>query len=303
MKPRRRRAPVSLPVGALMAQVLIVVAVVLVVGVFQQQGLVSEKAEEVSGRQAELDRLEASLDQRRSSLDQREGALKDRDQALSEDQAALEKDRSALSEAGEALKAREQVLNDGRAALETAQTELAAERQALEQTKADYDVRLQDYAALQKALDDALHARARGAARMKAALETAGLNAFVGESGEVSVTLDALFTERSASLSKGGERLLDGLLPIWYGAASEESVAALSVEVETAQDTPQAMDLAVRRAGAILAYARACDALGEAGRSAMAAMGLSGARVAVGEPRAVFRIYLNNDALRAARAG
>ena len=303
MKPRRRRAPGSLPVGALMAQVLIVVALVLAVGVFQQQARNNDKAEEVSSRQAELDRLEASLDQRRSSLDQREGALKDRDQALSADQAALEMDRAALSEADDRLKAREQALEDGHAALEAAQANLATQRQALEQSKADYDVRLQDYAALQKAVSDALGARARIAANIKAALEAAGLNAFIGENGEVSVTLDALFNESSASLTKGGERLLDGFLPIWYGTASGESVAALSVEVEAAQHTPQAMDLASRRADAILAYARACDALGEAGRAAMAATGLSGARMASGEPRVVFRVYLNNDALRAARAG
>ncbi len=303
MKPRRRRAPGSLPVGALMAQVLVVVALVLAIGVYQQQALISEKAEEVSGRQAELDRLEASLDQRRSSLDQREGTLVDQGQALSADKAALEKDRAALSEADEGLKVREQALEDGRAALETAQADLAAQQQALEQSKADYDVRLQDYAALQKAVGDALGARARVAASMKVALEAAGLDTFVGENGEASVALDALFNESSASLSKSGERLLDGLLPIWYGATSEESIAALSIEVEAAQGTPQAMDLAARQAGAILAYARVCDALGEAGRGAMAATGLSGARAVSVESRVVFRVYLNNDALRAARAG
>jgi len=302
MKPRRKRAG-SLPVGALMAQVLVVVAVVLVVGAFQQQAMNDERAADVSSRQAELDRLEASLDQRRSSLDERERALDDRDQALSEDLAALERERAALSEADERLKVREQALADGRAALEAAQADLIAERQALDESKADYDARLEDYAALQKAVDDALGARARVASRLNAALSSAQVQAFAGEGGEVSVALDALYTQNSASLSKSGERLLDSLLPLWYGAAAEECVAALSVEVETAQDTPQAMDLAARRASAIIAYARKCDALGEAGRSAMAARGFSGARVASGEPRVVLKVYLNDEALRAARAG
>ena len=303
MKSRRKRAPGSLPVGALMAQVLVVVAVVLVVVVFQQQALNDERAAEVSSRQAELDRLEASLDQRRSSLDARERALNDRDQALSSEQAALERERVALSDADERLTARERALEDERAALEADKAELDAERRAFDERKADYDASLDDYAALQKAVDDALGARGRIAARIKAALSAAQVQAFVGESGEVSVAPGALFNQNSASLSKNGERMLDILLPIWYGATSEESVSALSVEVESAQATPQAMDLATRRASAILAYARTCDALGEAGRSAVAARGLSGARAASGEPRVVFRVYLNNDALRSARAG
>ena len=310
MRPGRRRARGSLPVGALLAQVLIVVAVVLVIGVFQQQTANDEKSREVSDRQTALDLREAELDQRRSALDQREDALDDRQTALTTGQAALEGDRAALDAADAALKTREQALADGtrslsedQAALQKAEAEFEARQKAFELKQADYDVRLGDYAALQQAVDDALRARTRVASRLKASFESAGVEADVDAEGSASVALDHLFAGSSASLTKGGMRLLDELLPLWYGASAGESVSALSVEVGAGASSSQALDLAGRRALAILSYARDCEALGETGRAAVQAAGLSGARAAQGELQAVFRFFLNNDALRAARAG
>jgi len=311
MKPRRRPGTVPLPVGALMALVLLVIAVVLVFGAFQQQSLNERKSADVLSRDKTLDQREAELDQRRSALNQRDDAIAEQETALSNQQQTLEKQKGDLDEDDAALKAREQTLVEGvqalaqdQAALTQAQKGLAAREKALTGKQADYDARLQDYVSLQQAVDDALDARSRIALALTAAFKAAGVSAAVDEEGGASVDLSALFDGSSAALTTDGKLVLDAMLPVWYQALSGETYAALSVEVTAPEGDSQALDLAARRAMAILEYAEDAQALGDDGRRAILLTGLSGARPdATGAPRAVFRFFLNNDALRAARAG
>ncbi len=311
MKPKRRPGTVPLPVGALMALVLLVIAVVLVFGAFQQQSVNERKSVDVLNRDKALDQREAELDQRRSALNQRDDAIAKQESSLSDRQQALEKQKGDLDEDDAALKAREQTLAEGvqalakdQAALTQAQIDLAAREKALVGKQADYDTRLQDYVSLQQAVDDALGARSRIASTLTAAFKAAGTSAVVDEEGGASVELSMLFDGSSAALTKDGKLLLDAMLPVWYQALSGETYAALSVEVTAPEGDSQALDLAARRAMAILEYAEDAQALGEDGRRAILCTGLSGARPdATGASRAVFRFFLNNDALRVARAG
>ncbi len=309
MRQGRRRAPKSLPLGALMAQVIVVVAVVLVFGVYQQQRENARKAEEFSSMQTQLNRLEAQLDQRRSALDGREetleageAALVDGQKALETDQRRLADDQSALESGQEALSEGQQALDEARKALETAQADLETREQRLEAQQSNFDARLQDYEELQKAVDDALGARGRIAAALRAAFQTAGVSAAVDSEGGVTVGADALFEDAAAALAEEGEALMDRLLPAWYGVLQGESVSAISVEAYAPSGDSQAQDLAGRRARAILEYFGQTSALDEAARAAIAAEGLSGVRFGQGS-RIVLRFYLNSNALRAARAG
>jgi len=310
MKPRRRPVAIGLPVGALMALTVLVVAVVLVFGAFQQQSANERKSAEVLDRDKQLDQREASLDQRRSELNRREDALESQELALSDAQAAIERRQAQLDMDDAALKTREQALENGvqaleadQAALTEAQNDLASREQALRNAQAETDAKLNEYAELQKAVDDALGARSRIASRLSEALKAAGLAAAVDGDGGVSLEMGDLFNDSSAIFTRAGQQGLDAFLPVWYGALSDEGLAALSVEAIAPLDDPEARKLAARRAMAILEYASEAPALADAGRAAFAGMGLAGARPgAEGESRAVFRFYLSSDALRKARA-
>ena len=311
MKPRGRRAATGLPVSAMMALVLLVVAVVLVYGAFEQQSVNERKSADAVTRGKTLDQREAELDQRRSALDQRDTSLADQEAALSTAQTALAAQKAQIDADGADLTAREQALASGaqslandRAALTQAQNDLAAREQNLKNKQEDYDARLEDYVALQQAVDHSLDARSRIAASLTAALQVAGISAAVDDEGGVSVEMRALFSGSSAALTESGEQALDTLLPVWYNTISGEAIAALSVEVLEPTGDEQTMNLAARRALAILEYAQDATALDDAGRTVIRDKGLSGVRTdANGESRAVFRFYPNNDALRAARAG
>lgn len=310
MKPGRRRAP-NLPIGMLMAEVILVVAVVLVFGAYRQNAENGRNAVEVANRQTELDQAEAALTQRRSSLDQREDALSKQAQALSADQKALEDDKAKLTEADAALTAREQALTNGvqaladdRAALTAAKADLESREKAFSDRQADYDARLSDYAELQRVVDDALNARGRIASALKSAIAAAGVAASVDEDGAVSIPAESLFTGSSASLSIHGKERLDALLPVWYAALKGESLSTLSVEVTADMDDAGGQNLSARRALAILTYALETTALDQQARAMLLQKGLTGARAnAGGESTVVFKFTLNNDALRSARAG
>jgi hypothetical protein len=103
----------------------------------------------VSSRQAELDRLEASLDQRRSSLEERERAPRRPDQRCPSPVGPRKGAAPRLSEADEPSGAGAGARDGARRWKRAA--DLIAERQALDESNADYDARLEDYAALQKA--------------------------------------------------------------------------------------------------------------------------------------------------------
>ena len=308
MKPGRRRIA-NLPFGMLMAEVILVVAVVLVFGAYRQNAENDRSAAEVTSRQTALDQAQAALDQRRSSLDQREDALNDQAQTISGDQKALEADRAKLNEQDAALSAREQALEGGvqaladdRAALETAKADLENREQTLKDRQADYDARLSDYSSLRQAVDDALNARVASA--LKSAFGAAGVSASVDAAGAASIPAESLFTGDSSSLSSSGKAILDALLPVWYAVLKGESLSTLSVEVALDSDDAGAWNLSSRRALAILQYALETTALDEKARAALYEKGLSGARVSKGfESIAVFRFTLNNDALSSARAG
>jgi hypothetical protein len=218
--------------------------------------------------------------------------------------AKLTEDDAALSSREQALTEGKQALADERAALDAADADLKAREQALKDKQADYDAKLSDYASLQQAVDEALNARGRIATAMKAAFAVAGVSVAVDGDGAASVPVVGLFTGNSTALSKDGKALLDRLIPAWYGALKGENAAALSVEVSAASDDSEALGIAARRSLAILEYARQIPSLGADARAALLTTGLSGARAASdGDARAVFRFYLNNDALKTARAG
>jgi hypothetical protein len=310
MKPRRRPGAASLPVGAMMALTVLVIAVVLVFGAFQQESVNEQKNAEVAGRDKLLDQREASLDQRRSELDRRDDETQSQELALRDAQQALEARRSELDGQDAALKAREQALETGvqalgdkQAALDQAETDLASREQALKNAQAETDAKLSDYAELQSAVDGALGARARIASRLGEALKTAGLSAAVDADGGASLGLDSLFNESSAILTKAGQQALDAFLPVWCGALSGESLSALSVEAFAPADDAEARDLAARRAAAIVKYASDAPSLGDTVRSAFRSMALSGVRSGAEGNLAVFKFYLSSDALRKARAG
>ncbi len=310
MKPRRRRLTVSLPVSAMMALTVLVVAVVLVFGAFQQQSVNEQLGAEVAGRDKLLDQREASLDQRRSELDRRDDAVESQELAISNQQKALDARQARLDGQDASLKAREQTLESGvqalqkeQAALQQAETDLASREQLFRNAQAETDAFLSDYAELQKAVDAALDARSRIASKISLALRAAGLSATADGDGGVSLGLDSLFNESSAILTKSGQQALDAFLPVWYGAISGESLAVISVEAQTSLEDDEAGDLAARRAAAIVNYASNAPALDAAVRNAFRSTALSGARPGGEENLAVFRFYLNSDALRKARAG
>lgn len=311
MKPRRRRAAGGLPASALMALVVLVVAVVMVFGAYQQQAANEQKDAEAVERDKLLDQREASLDQRRSELNRRDDAIESQQTALGDAQQALDARQAQLDGQDASLKAREQALKsdlqalkDDQAALLEAENELASREQLLRNAQAEIDAKLADYGELQKAVDGALGARSRIASSLSEALKAAGLTAAADGDGGVSLQMNALFDGSSAILTDAGRQALDALLPVWYGALSGESLAALSVEALVPEDDPEAWELAARRAAAIARYASEAPALGDAGRAAFRNLGLSGARPgAEGESLVVFRFYLNSDALRRARAG
>ena len=311
MKPRRRPGAANLPVGSMMALTVLVVAVVLVFGAYQQESVNEQRSTEVLDRNKLLDQREASLDQRRSELDRREDAIQSQELSISEAQNALEKRQSDLDGQDAEIKAREQTLESGvqalekdQASLNQAKIDLAAREQALLNAQAETDAKLSDYQALQKAVDGALGARSRLASRLTEALKAAGLSAKADEDGGVSFEPDSLFNESSAILTKAGQQALGAFLPVWYGAMNGESLAALSVEALAPPDDAEAWDLAARRAAAIVRYASEAPSLDDAARKAFRDIALSGVRPgAEGEAPVVFRFYLNSDALRQARAG
>lgn len=310
MKPRRRRLTVSLPVSAMMALTVLVVAVVLVFGAFQQQSVNEQLGAEVAGRDKLLDQREASLDQRRSELDRRDDENESQTLALGDAQAALDVRQAQLDGQDASLKAREQTLESGvqalqkdRSALQEAETDLASREQLLRNAQAETDAKLSDYAELQNAVDGALSARSRIASKITEALKAAGISAAADGDGGVSLGLDGLFNESSAILTKSGQQALDAFLPAWYGAISGESLAVISVEAQTPSGDDETRDLAARRAAAIVKYASDAPALDESVRRPFRDMALSGVRQGGAADLAVFRFYLDNDALRSARAG
>lgn len=311
MRPRRRPGAVSLPVGAMMALTVLVVAVVLVFGAFQQQSANEQRYAEVADRDRLLDQREASLDQRRAELDQREDSVASQELALADKRKAIDRLQARMDERDASLKAREQALesgvqalNDAQAALAEAQSNLAAREQKLRNEQAEADAKLAGCAELQKAVDGALGARTRIASRLQEALRTAGIDVAVDGDGGASLAMDALFHDSSAILTKAGQRALDAFLPVWYGALNGESLAALSVEALAPPNDPKARDLSARRAAAIVEYASDAPALDDAARAAFRNLGLSGVRPgAEAQSLVAFRVYLNNDALRKARMG
>ena len=310
MKPRRRRLAVSLPVSAMMALTVLVVAVVLVFGAFQQQSINEQLGAEVAGRDKLLDQREASLDQRRSELDRRDDETKSQELALGDAQEALDARQAQLDEQDASLKAREQTLESGvqaleddQAALQEAETDLASREQLFRNAQAETDAFLSDYAELQKAVDGALGARSRIASKISLALKSAGIPAAADRDGGVSLGLDGLFNESSAILTKSGQQALNVFLPAWYGALSGESLEVISVEAQTPLEDDEERDLAARRAAAIVNYASEAPTLDESVRRAFRDMALSGVRLGGEGNLVVFRFYLDNDALRKARAG
>jgi hypothetical protein len=316
MKPRRRPGA-SLPVGAMMALTVLVIAVVLVFGAFQQQSANELKSAEAADRNKQLDQREASLDQRRSELDRRDDAIQSQELALSDQLEALDVRKAQLDGQDAALKAREQTLVSGvqaleedqkaleedQVALQKAENDLASRERIFQNAQAETDAKLSDYAELQKAVDAALGARPRIASKIAEALKAAGIAAAADGDGGVALELNGLFSESSAILTKSGQQALNAFLPVWYGAISGESLAALSVEALAPLGDDAARDLAARRAAAIVKYASDDPALDETVRSAFRNMALSGARPDGAGNLAVFRFYLNSDALRMAGAG
>jgi hypothetical protein len=264
MKPRRRPGA-SLPVGAMMALTVLVIAVVLVFGAFQQQSANEQKIAEVANRNKQLDQREASLDQRRSELDRRDDATQSQELALSDQKKALDVRQAQLDGQDAALKAREQTLMSGvqaleedQAALQVAENDLATREQIFRNAQAETDAKLSDYAELQQAVDAALGARSRIASRIMEALKAAGIAAAADGDGGVTLELNGLFNESSAILTKPGQQALGAFLPVWYGAISGESLAALSVEALAPLGDDASRDLAARRAAAIVKYASEC---------------------------------------------
>lgn len=303
VKGKRRRAPASLPVGSLMAMLLLVVAVVLVYGAYNQLARVDEKAGQVSARQARLDLRQADMDRQAVGLDQREAALDGQNADLEQAQKALELARADLEEAQSGLTSaqaelgeREQALAGDRADLEKARVELEARLRAFADSKASYDQAL-------RAVDEALARRANIASALGQAFQSAGLAWTVDENGDVYAPLDDLFDAAGAAPSRQGRQRLDRMLPVWLEALPAGDIKAVTVEVESRLSGGDGMNLAGRRALAILAYARESAALSGEARALLSQKGLSGPRAPSGAPRAVFRFHLDMGALEQARAG
>lgn len=311
MKPRVRPARIGLPVGAMMALVILVVAFALIFGAFQQQTQNERQAADVVSRDKALNQREQELDQRRAALDQRDddiasqqAALDDRQAAQRDQQQALDAEKARQDALGADLSSREQALEEnikaleaGQAALKKAQEDLSSKERALSDKQAETDLKLDDYQALQKAVDDALGARGRIASRLAESLKALAAWQVDGD-GAASIDIGALFDGDSAALSQAGQQALDQMLPAWQRALAGENVSALAVEVTSAASDPASLDLAARRALAILQYAQTSEAAGSEAREAMLQKGASAARAgAAGQPRAVFRFYLNSDAL------
>jgi len=300
----RRRAPGGLPLGALMAQVVVVVAVVLVFGAYRQQGENVRTAEEAASFQAQLNRQEAELDQRRSALDGREKSIEAGEASLTEAQGALEADRLRIEADRSALEGDQKALAEGQRALEEARKAFESAQADLEARQSGLEARLQDYEALQKAVDDALGARGRIASALRSAFLSAGVSATVDSKGGVALDAGALFADGTSTLDADGRAVLDRLLPAWYAVLQSEGVSAVSVEGYAPLGDGEASSLAERRARAVLEYLARTPALDGASRAALAAVGLSGTRSGPeGDGRVVLGFFLNNDALRAARAG
>jgi hypothetical protein len=299
----------------MMALVMLVVAFALIFGAFQQQTENEQQAADVVSRGKALDQREQQLDQRRSALDQRDDDVASQQAALIDQEATQKNQQAALDEQKEQqdafdadLSSREQALEEktealkaDQAALKKAQEDLSSKQQALSDKQAETDSKLSDYQALKKAVDDALGARERIASAMTVNLKA--LTAWkVDGDGAVSIGAGTLFDENSAVLSEDGKQALDQMLPTWQNALAGESIQAVAVEVTSAASDSVSMDLAARRALAILQYAQNSTAAGEEAREAMLQKGASAARADVsGESSAVFRFYLNYDALKTAR--
>jgi hypothetical protein len=294
----------------MMALVILVVAVALMFGAFQQQTLNDQKTSDVLSRDRALDQREQELDQRRAELNQRDDDLASQGKALNDRQAALDAQKADQDADDAELSAREQALSEGKKALETdqaalaqAQKDLSAREQAQKDKQAEDDAKLADYEALQKAVDDALGERTRVAAALQTALKTSGVWK-TDTQGAVSTEVETLFDGASTALSKSGQQELNQLIPAWVKALEGANVPVISVEVASPSGETQALDLAAQRALTILQYAQSAPALSAEVREAMLQKGVSGARIGVaGESRAVFRFYLNYDALQAALAG
>ncbi len=304
VKGKRRRAPASLPVGSLMAMLLLVVAVVLVYGAYNQLARVDEKAGQVSARQARLDLRQADMDRQAVGLDQREAALDGQNADLEQAQKALELARADLEEAQSGLTSaqaelgeREQALEGDRADLEKARVELEARLRAFADRQVSYDQ------ALLRAVDEALARRANIASALGQAFQSAGLAWTVDENGDVYAPRWTTFLTPRALAPSPGQAQLDRMLPVWLEALPAGDIKAVTVEVESRLSGEDGMNLAGRRALAILAYARESAALGGENPRAAVAKGAVRPARAVGRARAVFRFHLDMGALEQARAG
>jgi hypothetical protein len=286
MKPQRKRAPQKFPVGMLMAQVLVIIALVLLYGVYQQLDSLELQSSEASARQSQLDLREAQLDQRRAALDDRQQAFDKERASLDEAQSDFAAQTGELEAARQALTGQEAALKADRARLEAAEQALASEKDAL---KADKDRAARQLERARAAAQDLSGARLRIAQKIKDASPAVSVDA---QTGDVRIASGALFDEGGTALSERGAALWEDLAVACFDAVEGESIEALSILVDARGDSAQSMRAASVRAQALLNHARQSAALQDGVKGMFSSLGLSGARPgADGEGFVALRFY------------